>query len=130
MTWRISSGAGSNINLVPVGAMLSSKNGGVDPNSLNANNFRPLLGFSDLNLATNKVWANYNALQVTWVRTKGRYTINMNYTYGKAMGIVELDAGPVQPEQRLRGPVHQSHPHLQCGVLHRTGQPDQAQQAA
>ena len=39
---------GSNINLVPVGAMLSSKNGGVDPNTLNANNFRPLQGFADL----------------------------------------------------------------------------------
>ena len=84
----ISSGAGSNINLVPVGAMLSSKNGGVDPNSLNANNFRPLLGFSDLNLATNRGWSNYNALQVTWVRTQGRYTLNMNYTFGKSMGIV------------------------------------------
>ena len=83
-----SSGAGSNINLVPVGAMLASKNGGVDPNSLTANNFRPLQGFSDLYLATNNAYANYNALQVTWVRTKGRYTINMNYTYGKAMGIV------------------------------------------
>ena len=60
----------------------------MDPNSLTADNFRPLLGFSDLNLATNNGYANYNALQMTWVRTKGRYTINMNYTYGKAMGIV------------------------------------------
>jgi hypothetical protein len=84
----ISSGAGSNINLVPVGAMLSSRNGGVDPNSLTADTFRPLRGFSDLNLATNRAYSNYNALQITWVRTKGRYTINMNYTYGKAMGIV------------------------------------------
>jgi len=84
----LSSGAVSNINLVPVGAMLSSKNGGVDPNSLTPDNFRPLLGFSDLGLATNAAYANYNALQITWVRTKGRYTINMNYTYGKAMGIV------------------------------------------
>jgi hypothetical protein len=84
----ISSGAGSDINLVPVGALLASKNGGVDPNSLTANNFRPLLGFSDLNLATNKAWANYNAMQATWVRSKGRYTINMNYTFGKAMGII------------------------------------------
>ena len=83
-----SSGAGSNINLVPVGAMLSGKNGGVDPNSLTANDFRPLLGFSDLGLATNNLYSNYNALQVTWVRTKGRYTINMNYAFGKAMGIV------------------------------------------
>jgi hypothetical protein len=83
-----SSGAGSNINLVPVGALLSSKNGGVDPNSLVANNFRPYLGFSDLFLATNNAYANYNAMQVTWIRTKGRYTINANYTFGKAMGIV------------------------------------------
>lgn len=79
-----------NINLVPVGALLSSNNGGVDPASLDANKFRPLLGFSDLWLATNNGWANYNALQVTWVRTKGRYTINMNYAYGKALGIVNF----------------------------------------
>ena len=85
---QITGGAGSNINLVPVGAMLSSRNGGVDPNSLTADNFRPLKGFSDLPLATNGAYANYNALQVTWVRQKGRYTINMNYTHGKAMGIV------------------------------------------
>jgi hypothetical protein len=78
-------GAGSNINLVPVGALL---NQGSDPNNLNANNFRPLLGFSDLNVATNDLYYNYNSMQVTWVRTKGRYNINMNYTYGKAMGII------------------------------------------
>jgi len=81
-------GAGVNVNLVPVGAMLSSKNGGVDPNSLTANNFRPMPIYSDLGPASNNLYANYNALQVTWVRTKGRYTINMNYTYGKAMGIL------------------------------------------
>ena len=85
---QITGGAGSNINLVPVGAMLASRNGGVDPNSLTADNFRPLKGFSNLPLATNGAYANYNALQVTWVRQKGRYTINMNYTFGKAMGIV------------------------------------------
>ena len=83
-----SSGAGSNINLVPVGAMLSGKNGGVDPGTLTANNFRPYLGYSDLYLATNNLYSNYNALQMTWVRTKGRYTINMNYAYGKSMGII------------------------------------------
>ncbi|HTS64872.1 MAG TPA: carboxypeptidase-like regulatory domain-containing protein [Candidatus Acidoferrales bacterium] len=79
-----------NINLVPVGSMLASNNGGVDPNSLTADNFRPLKGFSDLYLATNNAYSNYNALQLTWVRTKGRYTINMNYTFGKAMGLVSF----------------------------------------
>jgi Carboxypeptidase regulatory-like domain len=79
-----------NINLVPVGAMLSSRNGGVDPNSLTADNFRPLKGFSDLYIATNNGYSNYNALQVTWVRTKGRYTLNANYTFGKAMGVARF----------------------------------------
>jgi len=83
-----SGGPGVNINLVPLGAMLSSNNGGVDPNSLTANNFRPMPHYSDLVLASNNLYLNYNALQVTWVRTKGRYTINMNYTYGKSLGII------------------------------------------
>lgn len=77
-----------NINLIPKGAMLSSNNGGVDPNKLNSQNFRPLLGYGDLYLATNNGHANYNALQAVWARTKGRYTINLNYTFSKAMGIV------------------------------------------
>ncbi len=83
-----SSGAGSDLNLVPVGAMLSSKNGGVDPATLNANNFRPLIGISDINLATNNLYANYNSVQVKYIRSKGRSLISGNYTFGKAMGIV------------------------------------------
>jgi hypothetical protein len=82
-----------NINLVPIGAMLSSKNGGVDPNKLVADQFRPLLGYSDLYLATSNAYANYNSLQVSWLRTKGRYTINLNYTYGKALGILGVGGG-------------------------------------
>lgn len=84
-----------NLNLVPLGSMLASKNGGKDPNNLpcvgslcSGNQFRPLLGYGDLYLATNNAYANYNALQVTWLRTKGRYDVNLNYTYGKSMGIV------------------------------------------
>jgi hypothetical protein len=83
-----SAGAGSDINLVPVGAMLSSKNGGVDPGGLNANNFRPLPGFAGLPLATNNLYANYNSLQTKYIRTKGKAVITANYTFGKAMGIL------------------------------------------
>jgi hypothetical protein len=85
-----------NINLVPKGAMLSANNGGKDPNTLVADNFRPLgstiagPGYGDLYIATNNGYSNYNALQVTWVRSKGRYSINLNYTYGKAMGVVNF----------------------------------------
>src|SRR5262245_39253197 len=79
---------GGDINLVPLGAMLSSRNNGVDPNTLNANNFRPLQGFAALNLATNNTYANYNSMQVKWLRTRGRTIINANYTFGKSMGIL------------------------------------------
>lgn len=81
-------GQGSSLNLVPVGAMLSTNNGGVDPNGLVANNFRPLKGFSDVNLATHGIYANYNSMQVTWARTRGRYTVSTNYTFAKALGII------------------------------------------
>jgi hypothetical protein len=93
-----------NINKVPIGAMTkwASDNGGVNPNNIpcvqvgNKNicgedRFRPLLGYQNLNVATNNGYANYNALQVTWLRTKGRYSINLNYTFGKAMGIIGDD---------------------------------------
>jgi hypothetical protein len=82
------SGVGSDINLVPVGAMLSSKNNGSDPNGLNANLFRPLQGFAGLPLSTNNLFANYNSVQLKYVRTRGGTIINANYTFGKAMGIV------------------------------------------
>jgi hypothetical protein len=81
-------GVGSSLNAVPVGSMLSSANNGLDPNSLVANNFRPLTGFSAVNLATHGIYANYNSLQVTWGRSRGSYTLNMNYTYGKTLGII------------------------------------------
>ncbi|HUO28699.1 MAG TPA: carboxypeptidase-like regulatory domain-containing protein [Bryobacteraceae bacterium] len=89
------SGAGTDINLVPVGSMLSSKNGGQDPNKLNAQNFVPYSQYNNgTYLATNNLYANYNALQVTWVRSKGRYNINLNYAFGKAMGIVNANLDP------------------------------------
>jgi Carboxypeptidase regulatory-like domain len=77
-------GYGSNINLVPVGAMLSQPN----PSTASANDFRPFLGYGDLNTATNKLYSNYNALQIKFLRQKTRYTISANYTYGKSLGIV------------------------------------------
>jgi hypothetical protein len=77
-----------NINLVPKGAMWASKNGGVDPNKLIADNFRPYLGYSNLYVATSNAYSNYNSLQVSWLRTRGRYSVDLNYTYEKALGIL------------------------------------------
>jgi hypothetical protein len=83
-----SAGQGSALNRVPLGAMLSSRNNGVDPASLQPNTFRPLAGFADVNLATHGLYSNYNSVQFKYLRTKGRAVINMNYTFGKALGIV------------------------------------------
>jgi hypothetical protein len=90
-----SNGAGSNINLVPLGAMLSA----ADPANANPNLYRPLndpatgAGYGDLNLATNNLYGNYNAMQITWARNRGRYTIQANYTWQKALGIVTQGSG-------------------------------------
>ncbi len=79
-----SAGAGSNINLVPVGALFGQPN----PGTAIANNFRPFLGYGDLNLATNNIYSNYNSLQIKFLRQRSRYTISANYTYGKSLGTV------------------------------------------
>ena len=89
-----SGGFGSNLNLVPLGAMLTASN----PGLANPNQYRPLndpttgAGYGDLNQATNNLYANYNALQMAWMRRQGRYTIQANYTYQKALGIVSGNA--------------------------------------
>ncbi|HVU48417.1 MAG TPA: carboxypeptidase-like regulatory domain-containing protein [Terracidiphilus sp.] len=83
-------GAGSNINLVPYGSMLTATN----PGTANANLYRPLQGYSDLNQATNNLYSNYNALQVTWARHAGAYTIQANYTWQKALGIISPTVDP------------------------------------
>ena len=83
-------GAGSNINLVPAGSMLSASN----PGTANSNLYRPLQGYGDLNLATNNLYSNYNALQVSWARHAGLYIIQTNYTWQKALGIPNPTADP------------------------------------
>jgi hypothetical protein len=81
-----SGGFGSNLNLVPLGAITAANS--TDPGNANANNFRPVPGYGDINQATNNAYANYNALQVTWGRHAGRYTMQANYTWQKSLGIV------------------------------------------
>ncbi len=77
----------NNINAVPAGALLRPGVG--NPNDANPDNFRPLQGFQDFRIVNfGNNFANYNSMQVTWLRTKGRYNIQANYTLGKQMGIV------------------------------------------
>ena len=70
--------------------MLSATN----PATANANLYRPLQGYGNLNLATNNLYQNYNALQVSWIRHAGLYVIQANYTWQKAMGIISPNIEP------------------------------------
>ena len=82
------SGPGNNINAVPAGALL--KPGVGDPNNPNGgyDSYRPINGFQDLRINTHGLYQNYNSMQITWIRTKGKYNLNLNYTFGKSLGIV------------------------------------------
>jgi hypothetical protein len=90
-------GPGNNINAVPAGALLRPGVG--DPNAAPYDAFRPLPGFQDLRIATHGLWANYNSMQVTWLMVKNKYNINLNYTYGKSLGI---EPGRIGDEFNLR----------------------------
>jgi len=85
-------GPGININAVPAGALLNqhdSHGNLLDPGSINQSAYRQYQLYGDLNIVNHNLYANYNAMQITWLRSKGRYNINANYAYGKAMGIIQ-----------------------------------------
>lgn len=86
-----SGGYGSNVNLVPVGAMFKTDpvlgTADTNPFNANANDYRPYVGYGDINLAANNLYSNYNALQTTWAHQGSHATLQVNYTYGKALGI-------------------------------------------
>jgi len=81
-------GAGSNLNLVPMGAIQPTV-AQPNPSLANADNYRPLQGYGDVNTAVSNIYSNYNAMQITWVRHAGRYTFQTNYTWQKSLGIVQ-----------------------------------------
>lgn len=86
---------GTNVNAVPVGAML---NIGTDPNSVNTNLYRPFQQYGDLQAVQHNLSSNYNSLQVTWVKQRGSFDIQLNYTWSKAMGIVGQDPFNLQDD--------------------------------
>lgn len=78
---------GINPNAVPAGALFRYANQQtVTQAEIDAT--RKFQGYQNLYIATHNLYSNYNSMQVSWIRTKGKYNINMNYTWGKNMGIV------------------------------------------
>uniref|UniRef100_A0A7V5CSL4 TonB-dependent transporter Oar-like beta-barrel domain-containing protein n=1 Tax=Acidobacterium capsulatum TaxID=33075 RepID=A0A7V5CSL4_9BACT len=49
--------------------------------------FRPYPEYNALNIASHRLYANYNSLQVTWNKQQGPLTFGINYTWSKALGV-------------------------------------------
>jgi hypothetical protein len=87
-----------NINVINQGVVLSSAGctalqannpGGVCNLSNTPNNLFPFsadFGGNAVNVLRHLSTSNYNALQVSWARQKGRISYNLNYTWSKALG--------------------------------------------
>jgi hypothetical protein len=87
-------GIGTNVNIVPFGA-LNGLNPSfaaptTDPGKVGSGEYAlaaPYKIYQALNIARHNLKSNYNSLQVSWVRQKGAFDIDVNYVYSKALGI-------------------------------------------
>ena len=100
-------GGPQNLNVIPLGAKFAATGctalQPTNPGGANQNNepgapgcsgsvlanlypFNSDYGSSQINLGRHLGKANYNAMQASWVRNKGRITYNLNYTWSKALG--------------------------------------------
>ena len=78
---------GINANAIPAGALFRYENpGNLQQSEIDAT--RKFAGYQNIYVAAHNLYSNYNSLQVSWIRTKGKANLNMNYTLGKSMGIV------------------------------------------
>ena len=87
-----------NVNAVPLGAMLkpdpnpaSSYYGAIiNPDSASTaqtNDYRPYPAYSGIGVPRHIAYSNYNGLQVSLNRQRGRLNMGLNYTLSRALGI-------------------------------------------
>jgi hypothetical protein len=87
----------SNINYIPLGALLNPDpvtGAPADPANADRSHYRLFgttatsLGYGNNNLSVTRHAgiANYNGLQVSWVKRAGRVAFNLNYAWSKALG--------------------------------------------
>jgi len=134
----------SNQNKTPIGALFSPdpvtgvlstnpQNVGQNPNgttyTLTGNalaDYHPLgvaYGTNSTYMLQNIAWANYNALQVSWVKTTGRLTFNLNGSWSKMLGTTlqenpYLEGGNYGPTAEDRPFVFNSSYTYSSGNLH------------
>jgi carboxypeptidase family protein len=87
-------GIGTNVNIVPAGTLLGltdSQGNPINPNmGTGEYAYAPYNIYQALNIGQHNLKSNYNSMQVSWVRQKGAFDIDVNYVYSKALGIVGI----------------------------------------
>jgi hypothetical protein len=100
-----------NIDALPIGALfhpdpltgeVNSPQGFMSQGLIN--NFRKYPFYSQVNVARHILYGNYNGMQVSFRRNKGRFQYNGNYTWSKNLGILGsyatgnvIDSGNIRP---------------------------------
>ena len=90
-----------NVNAIPVGTLfsvpLTGPAGSTTRGNLTAaqiNQYRPYPNYGAINVPNHVAYSNYNGLQASATRQAGRFLFNVNYTFGKALGIVSTPVNP------------------------------------
>ncbi len=91
-----------NVNAIPVGTLtaLYPLTGGTGVTTVGnlttaqVNALRPYAGFGAIDVPNHVAYSNYNGLQTAITHQTGHFLFNVNYTWGKALGII---ANPVNP---------------------------------
>lgn len=82
--------------------------------SLSKDQYRPMQQYGSLYVINHGAWANYNALQLSWNKTRGVFTYGLNYTWSKTMGINGQNNAQPDPVniQNDYGVVNQDRSHV------------------
>jgi hypothetical protein len=75
----------SEYNPVPLGAMLDDPGG-------NADDYRPLSNYGNLQIYRHSAYQNYHALQALLSRQRGRFNFTASYTFSKSLGLKGWDS--------------------------------------
>ncbi|MBZ5727904.1 MAG: carboxypeptidase-like regulatory domain-containing protein [Acidobacteriia bacterium] len=107
----LTEGALRYVNMVPAGALFPL----ADASTANIDSLRPYPAYQQIVVPRHEAYQNYNGLQATWARQRGRLSYNVNYTFSKALGIRGAGQGSVSDPFTLHnnyGPLSYDRTHI------------------
>ena len=86
----------ANINNVPIGALFQRDpitGAPPNPGTANIDDYRPMMNYQQVTVINHGAWQNYNGIQGSWRKATSRHFFSVNYTFGKALGVVSGSQG-------------------------------------